>query len=215
MPGCKEVGRRLCRVFILQGGRFPSTHSGGISTLIPREQLYGPHTAALYTRRAALKTLSSIAHHFHSPRYDDLPFKLQPGGPGYELTYASAAVLPYLISLSSPSASGLIDSEELLRAKSKAELRTALEHTSALFEAHERTLMEPLLSFLKSEKMYARGVRIVGLETCDGRAPTVSFVVVDTPGGRKGVKSREIVEKVDEIRTVSSVPLGILFRGGN
>jgi hypothetical protein len=145
-----------------------------------------------------------VAHHFHSPRYDGLPVKLQPGGPGYELTFAASAVLSYLFALSLPSTDTcLVSSEELLKTKSTSELRKALEHTSALFEAHELTLMEPLLAFLTSPRMYARGVRVVGSETCVSRAPTVSFVVVDGAGGNKSMLSRDIVEQVDQLGTVS------------
>lgn len=167
-------------------------------------KLYGPHTGALYTRSTALSSIASVAHHFHSPRCDGLPTKLQPGGPGYELSYAAAAVLPYLYALSSPSADfALKDSEELLRAKSSADLRSGLEHTSALFETHERTLMEPLLSFLTSPRMYARGVRVVGPETCTSRAPTVSFVVIGEEGSAgKSMLSRNLVEQVDQLGTV-------------
>ncbi|KAI0737204.1 PLP-dependent transferase [Daedaleopsis nitida] len=53
-------------------------------------KVYGPHTSALYARRSALtSSLSSLAHHFL--RVDAKPYKLQPGGPGYELTYATTA----------------------------------------------------------------------------------------------------------------------------
>lgn len=168
------------------------------------QKLYGPHTAALYTRSAALSSIVSVAHHFHSPRYDSLPFKLQPGGPGYELSYGAAAVLPYLYTLSSPSTSAILtDSEEWLRTKSTSDIRIALEHTSALFETHERMLMEPLLAFLTSQRMYRRGVRIVGPETCESRAPTVSFIVIDGDNSTsKSMLSKDLVEQVDQLGTV-------------
>lgn len=144
-----------------------------------------------------------MAHHFHSPKYDDYPFKLQPGGQGYELTYASSAVLSYLYRLSQASGD-LINSEELFRVKSWVELRRALEHTSSLFEAHEKTLMVPLLDFLTSEKMYERGVRVVGPETLNCRAPTVSFIVIDTEN-KEGMKSQKIIESIDQKGTVSTL----------
>ena len=170
-------------------------------------KLYGPHTAAMYTKRTALSSIKSVAHHFHSPHYDSLPFKLQPGGPGYELVYAAAAVLPYLYALASPYTNAdLTSSEDLLQSKSTAELRKALERTSTLFEAHEHTLMEPLLAFLTSPRMYACGVRVVGPETCTSRVPTVSFVVVDGDGPENtSMLSRDIVEQIDKLGTVSSL----------
>lgn len=157
-----------------------------------------------------MASITSIAHHFHSPRYDDLPFKLQPGGPGYELVYASAAVLSYLyaLSLPSPNDAKVIPSEELLKVKSTSELREALETTSTLVEAHEKALMEPLLAFLTSPRMYARGVRVVGPESCASRAPTVSFIVVDNGAGTS-MSSRDIVEKIDRLGTVSSFADGV------
>ncbi|KIJ23685.1 hypothetical protein M422DRAFT_275687 [Sphaerobolus stellatus SS14] len=158
-------------------------------------KVYGPHTAAMYTRSSELEKIGSVAHHFHSPKYDGLPFKLQPGGAGYELTYATSAVLPYLYRLSQTTGN-LINSEELLATKSKAELRKALEHTSSLFEAHEGQLAKLLLEFLTSSKMYERGVRVVGPETLELRAPTISFIVIDTPRA-KGIRSQDIITKVD------------------
>jgi len=162
-------------------------------------KVYGPHTAALYTRGSILPKLGSVTHHFHMPRHAARPFKLQVGGPGYELVFAAAAVLPYLVSLSSPDAV-LFDSEDLLRKRSKQELRAALEQTGALFHQHEKRLMEPVLGFLKSERAYARGVRIVGIEDAghSAREPTMSFVVV----GDKSMKSKDIVERIDSLGTI-------------
>jgi len=60
-------------------------------------QVYGVHIPALYTRAAPLHALTSIAHHFLE--VDKLPYKLQPGGPGYEIVYSTTAVIPYLLSL--------------------------------------------------------------------------------------------------------------------
>ena len=190
------LGRRLCRLLILQGAPLASapTPRPPIRSLT---QLYGPHTAALYTRRAALPALHSVVHHFHSPRFDAAPFKLQPGGPGYELTYAAAAVLPYLVSLSSPPLAASA-SPEHLTADAAPALRTALARTSALFVVHERALLEPLLAFLTGGQAYVRGVRVVGPQGCDARAPTVSFVVV----GERSMTSRAVVGRVEELARV-------------
>ncbi|KAF8515047.1 PLP-dependent transferase [Hysterangium stoloniferum] len=163
-------------------------------------KVYGPHTAAMYTRSSELAKIGSVAHHFHSPHYDNLPFKLQPGGAGYELTYSSSAVLPYLYRLSR-SSGDLIDSEDLLRKTPRAELRSALEHTSALVQVHEDELVKTLLDYLTSSRMYERGVRVAGPESPTLRAPTISFLVIDTEG-KKGLKSRDIVEYVDTKGTI-------------
>ncbi|QRW20450.1 aminotransferase class-V protein [Rhizoctonia solani] len=142
-------------------------------------KVYGPHSAALYTRADSHKQLHSLAHYF-LPTNEGSPYKLQPGGPGYERSYAVTAVLEYLYSLS-PSGNDL----------------------SAAFDSiarHEADIMRPLIEFLLSPEAYNRGVRIVGPESADPqvRAPTISFVVV----GDKPVRSPDIVKKFDELGDV-------------
>jgi len=183
---------------LVQGRCFDLNSALIYSDLISK--VYGPHTAALYTKASELKKIGSVAHHFHSPKYDAYPFKLQPGGPGYELTYATASILPYLYRLSQ-SSGDTPNSETLLKSKSRPELLQALEKTSKLFEAHEHELVVTLLDFLTSAKMYDRGVRVVGPETFNFRAPTISFIVIDTPNS-KGMKSEDIILKVDSKGTV-------------
>ncbi|KAA1476925.1 PLP-dependent transferase [Dentipellis sp. KUC8613] len=134
-------------------------------------KVYGPHVSGLYARASALKSsITSIAHHFLS--VDDVSYKLQPGGPGYELAYGVTGVLEYLLSL------------------------TPSRDLDASFKAiaeHEQKLVEPLLAFLKSQE--ARGVHIVGSEKAGlSRAPTISFVV----GGERPIKSRDVVKVFDQ-----------------
>ncbi|KAL7277460.1 hypothetical protein ACG7TL_008381 [Trametes sanguinea] len=133
-------------------------------------KVYGPHASVLYARRAALRdSLTSLAHHFL--KVDDKPYKLQPGGPGYELVYGCTAVPPYLRALT-PS--------------------DTLEATWTAIAAHEQTLLEPLLGYLRGKR--ERGVRIVGEEREGaGRVPTVSFVVV----GERALRSPEVVKAFD------------------
>lgn len=144
-------------------------------------QVYGPHISALYVRDKSLRTsVSSIVHHFLSPHVDDIGYKLQPQGPGYESVYASTGVNQYLLSL------------------------TPDNHLDATFNAialHEQTLLEPLLDFLQEPKQWKRGVRIVGDEKLSlNRVPTVSFVVADDPP----VKSSDIVKVFDDTGKVGS-----------
>ncbi|KAG2012170.1 selenocysteine lyase, variant 2 [Coprinopsis cinerea AmutBmut pab1-1] len=143
-----------------------------------RTSVYGPHISALYVRDTSLEqSVSSLVHHFidvdASPSY-----KLQPGGPGYELVYATTGVIQYLRSL------------------------TSANDLKASFEAiaeHEQTLLKPLLDFLTAPAQWERGVRIVGQSTVDlSRVPTVSFVVV----GPKALRSRDIVKAFDEKETI-------------
>ncbi|GJE97863.1 PLP-dependent transferase [Phanerochaete sordida] len=138
-------------------------------------KVYGPHIGALYARSTSLAhSLTSLAHHFL--RVEDKSYKLQPGGPGYELAYACTAVPAYL--------RGLAPAGEL-------------DDAWARIAAHEQALVRPLLEYLKGKE--ARGVRIVGEETAGaGRAPTVSFVVV----GERAVSSRDVVRAFDEKKNI-------------
>jgi selenocysteine lyase/cysteine desulfurase len=141
-------------------------------------QIYGPHIGALYTRASSLQTsITSVVHHFLS--YDTKSLKLQPGGPGYELVYSCTGIVEYLRSLA-PSGS--------------------LEDAFSAIAEHEQTLVQPLLSYLKSQG--SRGVKIVGDEGSGlSRAPTVSFVVA----GDRPIASRDIVKVFDDKRNVCCV----------
>ncbi|KAH7922542.1 PLP-dependent transferase [Leucogyrophana mollusca] len=131
-------------------------------------KIYGAHNAAFYIRSSTLQSsLTSIAHHFL--KVDSKPYKVQPGGPGYELVYGATGVLPYLQSL------------------------TPANDLEASFNAialHEQTLVKSLLTFLTDAKQVERGVRVVGQSKVElSRVPTISFVVV----GQNAIKSKDIV----------------------
>ncbi|KAF8656071.1 hypothetical protein AX16_002771 [Volvariella volvacea WC 439] len=136
-------------------------------------KVYGPHTSALYVRSSSLESsVTSIVHHFL--KVGSTSYKLQPGGPGYELVYGTTGVIPYLLSLT-PS--------------------NSLKATFEAIAQHEQTLLKPLIGYLVSDEAYERGVRIVGEEGIGlSRVPTVSFVVV----GQRAVSSRKIVEFFDQ-----------------
>lgn len=127
----------------------------------------------MYIRAASLaESLSSLAHHFLS--VENKPYKLQPGGPGYELTYATTAVVPYLQSLAP---SGSIDD------------------AFSLIADHEQILISPILNYLTSAEAQERGVRVVGSESVDlNRVPTISFVV----SGERKVSSKDVVSYFDK-----------------
>ena len=137
--------------------------------------MYGPHVSVLYARRASLTgSLTSLGHHFL--RIDDKPYKLQPGGPGYELPWGCTPVVPYLKALT-PSGT--------------------LEDAWAAVARHEQTLLAELLGYLRGK--YDRGVRIVGDEReGETRVPTVSFVV----GGERAMRSRDVVAAFDREENV-------------
>lgn len=139
-------------------------------------QVFGPHVSVLYARSASLHALTPLVHHFL--KYDT-SYKLQPGGPGYEIIYSTTAVLPYLLSLTPAN---------------------TLDASFEAIAAYEETLSKPLLEFLTNGSQVKRGVRVVG----DGkvgkeRTPTVSFVVV----GERPMRSQDVVKVFDQKGGVS------------
>lgn len=124
------------------------------------------------------ESVSSLVHHFidvdASPSY-----KLQPGGPGYELVHATTGVNAYLQSLTP---------------------ENDLKASFAAISRQEQALIKPLLKFLTDPAQYERGVRIVGDGNAGAdRVPTISFVVV----GQNPIKSSDVVKAFDETGTVS------------
>lgn len=69
-------------------------------------------------------------------------------------------------------------------AKQLQALQKSLDESYAAIIAQERELLAELIGFLTSDKMRAKGVRIVGTESADPtvRAPTVSFILADAQG---------------------------------
>ncbi|KAH0583242.1 Cysteine desulfurase [Termitomyces sp. J132] len=136
-------------------------------------KVYGPHISALYVRSEALHASTKpLVHHFL--KMDDTASKLQPGGPGYELAYASTGAVEYLLTLTP--------------------FRDLRKTFDAIAE-YEQSLLRPLLGFLCASEQRERGVRVVGEEKVDlSRVPTVSFVVV----GKKPIRSRDIVRVFDQ-----------------
>jgi selenocysteine lyase/cysteine desulfurase len=156
-------------------------------------KVFAPHVSLLYVAPTANDMLASLGHYFHpsAPSY-----KLAPGGASYELIYSTAAVLPYVASLS-----GLPDSTSVQE-------RLSVGWTAV--QAHEQLLGEKLLDYLTSDASRAKGVRVVGPQGMGpekGRsAVTISFVVLDKgsfePTGkgqiRKRIQSKDIVERFDK-----------------
>ena len=140
---------------------------------------YGPHLAVLYGKRDLLIDLPSRSFFFIAE--DNVPYKFQPGGPNYELSYGMLGLLDYLAELADPNGSPAASSDP----------RHSLEASYAMIAEYEETLSERLLSFLRERA----GVRIIGTELADlaVRVPVVSFVV-------DGMPSREVVEGTDPHR---------------
>lgn len=124
---------------------------------------YGPHMAVLYCNYERLLELDVVYHYFHSN--DDLPRKMEPGNPNYELTYSLTGITDYLQALSPDGLNG----------------RAALESVFDSIERHERELCSRLLSFLNT----IPDVNVYGRP--DGndpdRVPTISFRLGDKDPG--------------------------------
>lgn len=140
-------------------------------------KVYGPHHAVLYGKYEHLLELDTLYHYF-VPK-DKIPYKLQPGNPNYELSYACIGIADYLNDLGHRSG-----------ALPDATRRAAIETAWDAMAGHEAVLADRLLDYLGSRPR----VRVLGPATADGavRVPTISFVV-------DGVDSRDIVRHTDTL----------------
>ena len=140
-------------------------------------KVYGPHHAVLYGKYEHLLELDTLYHYF-VPK-DKIPYKLQPGNPNYELSYACIGIADYLDDLGRRSGT-----------PPAATRRAAIESAWSAIAAHEAALGGRLLDYLGTHPR----VRVLGPATADAevRVPTISFVV-------DGVDSREIVRHTDTL----------------
>ncbi|ANP90271.1 cysteine desulfurase-like protein (plasmid) [Rhizobium leguminosarum] len=122
---------------------------------------YGPHCSVLYGKYDLLLELDSIYHHYYGK--SDLPFKLEPGDPNYELTASLPAIPEYLCSLSEN--------------RTKALSRDSLEKGFDAITAHENDLLNRLLAFLTA----LPDVQVIGTQRNQDslRLPIVAFRVRD------------------------------------
>jgi len=137
-------------------------------------KVFGPHYAVMWVQRELLISLPSLNHYFIGP--DVMPYKLQPGNVNYELSYGCIGIVDYLC-----------DTGTVLGSSGTS--RQRMQAAFDAFEAHEDSLAEQLLGWLRGKA----SVRIIGqpFVTARRRVPTVSFVVADT-------LSESIVRHVDQ-----------------
>lgn len=91
--------------------------------------------------------------------------------------------------------------------KEKLGDRQLIERAYERISVYEEKLSGVLLRYLTGEEGKAKGVKIVGPEGTEDRAPTISFVVVEEVGEgsgkwRKRMKSKDIVKVFDEEKKV-------------
>lgn len=125
---------------------------------------WGPHLGAMYVKRALRKGMSNQSHYFYE---DEAHYSLTPAGPDHAQIAAAAGIAEYL---------DVVYAHHFDEEVPSAEKGRRLHR---LFSDHEKSLLTPLLDFLKSRK----DVLIVGPDDPDIRAATVSINPL-----RKGVK---------------------------
>ncbi len=130
--------------------------------LVSLYKLYGPHVSLLYGKRELLLK-AKRQHHYFIPD-DDIPLKLNPGGPNHEFTASLSGITDYFDAVHRHHFPG-----------SNAALHARMAECFDLITAHEERLAAPFAEFLSSKP----GVRIIGRATADheARVPTFSFVV--------------------------------------
>jgi cysteine desulfurase family protein (TIGR01976 family) len=140
-------------------------------------KVYGPHHAVLYGKRGHLLSMPGFNHDFIAQ--DAIPYKFQPGGANYELSYSITGLLDYFLDLARHHSGSTVEDDVASR----------LDHAFDRIASHEAALSDRLLSFLTSKPT----VRIIGEPTGDRhqRVPTIAFTV-------DGVDSASIPPHLDD-----------------
>lgn len=130
--------------------------------LVSLYKLYGPHVSLLYGKRELLLEAKRQHHYFVAD--DDIPLKLNPGGPNHELTASLSGIIDYFDAFHRHHFPG-----------SNATLHSRMRGCFNLITAHEENLAKPFVDFLDSKPE----VRIIGRATWnhEARVPTFSFIV--------------------------------------
>lgn len=119
---------------------------------------FGPHFAVLYGKYDELLKLDNIYHYFHSK--EDVPRKLEPGNPSYELAYSLTGITDYF--------------EHLGRSdKQDSDPRQSFSKVFEMVAEHEAQLGETFLAYLRSRNDCRIIGRTSGLDP--QRVPTMSF----------------------------------------
>ena len=164
-------------------------------------KLYGPHLALLYGNREHIERAAPLNHFFLD---DELPLKLNPGGPNHELSAGLAGITAYL---------------DALHAHHDGESNLPLHgRLAAIFErvaAHEEALGAPLLEFLTARP----GIHLIGNPSADRqvRAPTFSFAVDECDAGEiaRAVARHEVAIGAGDFYAARCIEaLGLAERGG-
>jgi cysteine desulfurase family protein (TIGR01976 family) len=133
---------------------------------------YGPHLAMMYGKYDKMLELDWLYHYFYGK--EQLPQKLEPGNPNYELAWGAAGVVDYLDTLGGGGGD-----------------RASLGRAFDAIATQEAIIGERLLSYLRDRN----DIRIIGRRDSDreARVPTISFKV----DGRDSAESTTAVDAAD------------------
>jgi cysteine desulfurase family protein (TIGR01976 family) len=128
-------------------------------------KLYGPHVSLLYAKKEHLESLPGQNHFFLD---DQIPLKMNPGGPNHEFTAALTGIADYFEAL----AGHHLD-------EPPNTFQGRVEAVFGLITEHEQALAARFADFLSSKP----GIRLLGPKTgaAAERSPTFSFTVEGRP----------------------------------
>jgi cysteine desulfurase family protein (TIGR01976 family) len=134
-------------------------------------KVYGPHLGVMIMRDALNKALPSQGHFFN---VGSATSRFTPAGPDHAQIASVNGVIDYFEA---------IDAHHFSTTDKSPKAR----RVGALLHSSEIEILKPLLNFLKKRT----AIRLIGKDTADNRAPTVSFTV-------HGVDPAVIAEKLAE-----------------
>jgi cysteine desulfurase family protein (TIGR01976 family) len=134
-------------------------------------KVYGPHLGVMIMRDALNKALPSQGHFFN---VGSATSRFTPAGPDHAQIASVNGVIDYFEAIDAHHFSATDKSPKARR-------------VGALLHSSEIEILKPLLNFLKKRT----AIRLIGKDTADNRAPTVSFTV-------HGVDPAVIAEKLAE-----------------
>ena len=134
-------------------------------------KVYGPHLGVMIMRDALNKALPSQGHFFN---VGSATSRFTPAGPDHAQIASVNGVIDYFEAIDTHHFSATDKSPKARR-------------VGALLHSSEIEILKPLLNFLKKRT----AIRLIGKDTADNRAPTVSFTV-------HGVDPAVIAEKLAE-----------------
>ena len=134
-------------------------------------KVYGPHLGVMIMRDALNKALPSQGHFFN---VGSATSRFTPAGPDHAQIASVNGVIDYFEAIDAHHFSATDKSPKARR-------------VGALLHSSEIEILKPLLNFLKKRT----AIRLIGKDTADNRAPTVSFTV-------HGVDPAVITEKLAE-----------------